>query len=293
MVIIGWAMRGVILAAKLDECGRCQFVGPHLVVRKTYWGTFFWLPVLLVGVRHGLLCSECGDWTSLSFLAVRRAWRSGRLTILRPRPTLAGSAAPPGGASQEDWRILGLAPDASPSEVQAAYRRQAKAIHPDVGGSDAAFGRLSAAYARVAREPQGSAAALDVEEAVAPIVVNPNRGFFDGYLKVWSAAAVLALAVGVTASFIDAPSASANPTTQSDRATEDGRAQRNEPATIPGPRAIPGSAASCPAGTSASRYYEWDDGSLMCESRSNGTSYHFNRVLRQWEPTLALPATYP
>lgn len=42
---------------------------------------------------------------------------------------------------------LDLDPAASPDEIQAAYRRKAKAAHPDAGGSPEAFDRLSRAVA--------------------------------------------------------------------------------------------------------------------------------------------------
>ena len=47
----------------------------------------------------------------------------------------------------EAFAALGLAPGASPTEVRAAYRRLAKAAHPDAAeGSAEAFGALNRAY---------------------------------------------------------------------------------------------------------------------------------------------------
>jgi hypothetical protein len=43
------------------------------------------------------------------------------------------------------WQILGVAPDAGPAEIEAAYRAKAKAAHPDAGGSEAAMAELNAA----------------------------------------------------------------------------------------------------------------------------------------------------
>jgi curved DNA-binding protein CbpA len=43
-------------------------------------------------------------------------------------------------------RLLGLEPGASIAAIKRAYRRLAKAHHPDVGGDVAAFHRLDAAY---------------------------------------------------------------------------------------------------------------------------------------------------
>ena len=43
-------------------------------------------------------------------------------------------------------RLLGLEPGASPQAIKRAYRRLAKAHHPDLGGDVEAFHRLDAAY---------------------------------------------------------------------------------------------------------------------------------------------------
>ncbi len=43
------------------------------------------------------------------------------------------------------WQVLKVKPDASPGEIGTAYRNQARAAHPDTGGSTAAMARLNAA----------------------------------------------------------------------------------------------------------------------------------------------------
>lgn len=43
------------------------------------------------------------------------------------------------------WEVLGLAPGASPAEIQAARRRLAKRAHPDAGGSATAMQAVNAA----------------------------------------------------------------------------------------------------------------------------------------------------
>ena len=43
-------------------------------------------------------------------------------------------------------RLLGLEPGASLAAIKRAYRRLAKAHHPDLGGDVEAFHRLDAAY---------------------------------------------------------------------------------------------------------------------------------------------------
>ena len=49
-------------------------------------------------------------------------------------------------AEEEAAAILGVAPDASPEEVRAAYRDRVLETHPDHGGDEAAFRRVCWAY---------------------------------------------------------------------------------------------------------------------------------------------------
>ena len=56
--------------------------------------------------------------------------------------------------------VLGVRPGASPDEVRAAWRRRARATHPDRGGDEAAFAKVLEAYRRLSGEhaprPPGS-----------------------------------------------------------------------------------------------------------------------------------------
>lgn len=55
------------------------------------------------------------------------------------------------------WQVLGVARDARPEEVRAAYKRRALETHPDTGGESHAFIRVQRAYERlmsVARRPR-------------------------------------------------------------------------------------------------------------------------------------------
>lgn len=44
------------------------------------------------------------------------------------------------------YRVLGVEPDASPDEIQSAWRSTAKRLHPDLGGSVADFQQAEVAY---------------------------------------------------------------------------------------------------------------------------------------------------
>ncbi|MGZ4618916.1 MAG: J domain-containing protein [Frankiaceae bacterium] len=50
------------------------------------------------------------------------------------------------------YEMVGVGAGASAQEIRAAYRRAVRDAHPDLGGSDAAFRRVSAAY-EVLRDP--------------------------------------------------------------------------------------------------------------------------------------------
>jgi len=136
MVIFGWLRRITTLGEKREEC-RCGSIGPHVVARKTYWGHVFWVPVLLFWFRHGMMCTNCGEWTGLSYREVRQALKTGALPLARSRPQFA-------------------------------------AVRPQLADD---FGRLPT-------EP-GFFDAL---------TVNPKRGAFDLYLKVWLVAAAALVA---------------------------------------------------------------------------------------------------
>ncbi len=47
---------------------------------------------------------------------------------------------------RDPWEVLGVRPDAPREVVEAAYRAQAKRLHPDAGGSDADMKTLNAAW---------------------------------------------------------------------------------------------------------------------------------------------------
>ncbi len=49
-------------------------------------------------------------------------------------------------ASNEWWRVLRAPPDATLAEIERAYRRQARVVHPDAGGDAESFRKLRVAY---------------------------------------------------------------------------------------------------------------------------------------------------
>ncbi len=103
-------------------------------------------------------CIPCDRWSAvednlqairLTVAALRGIgrWGAGEMVSAAFR----GFAALPEPAGEGWWSVLGVRPDATRDEVEAAYRRLAKAAHPDAGGSAEAFRELAEAY-RQAKE---------------------------------------------------------------------------------------------------------------------------------------------
>lgn len=51
----------------------------------------------------------------------------------------------------ECYRVLGLSSSATWEEIEQAYRRKAKILHPDHGGDEYAMSKLNAAYLQLRR----------------------------------------------------------------------------------------------------------------------------------------------
>jgi hypothetical protein len=184
---VRWMKRVVILGVKHDECQACHRDGPHLIVRKATWLTIVWIPVVLLRLSHGLLCPVCGEDTSLGFLQVRQALKTGRLPLDRQRPRYeAAVRSLLGRTDPGDWRELGLQPGVTSKALKTRWRELAMTHHPDHGGEAQIFVRMEAAYRRLsaAREIRVSSVP-DPKDLFDPIVKNSKRGFHDAYLKVW------------------------------------------------------------------------------------------------------------
>lgn len=68
-----------------------------------------------------------------------------------------------------DLTILGLGPDASEREIQAAYRAQALSHHPDLGGDAMVMAEISDAYQRLLNgEPRSTPLTTTAERSPVP-----------------------------------------------------------------------------------------------------------------------------
>ncbi|MEN6302280.1 MAG: DnaJ domain-containing protein [Armatimonadia bacterium] len=84
----------------------------------------------------------------------------------------------------ELYQILGIAPDATPEDIKAAYREKAKRWHPDLGGNEAAFQKLQKAYV-VLSDPDERAyydRTGRADRAKADAIEEQARGFFANIL---------------------------------------------------------------------------------------------------------------
>lgn len=74
---------------------------------------------------------------------LRRQERYGVATAAESLQAFQALPAP--GAAREWWQILDVPRSASLADAEAAYRRKARAHHPDAGGSDASMAELNGA----------------------------------------------------------------------------------------------------------------------------------------------------
>jgi hypothetical protein len=85
-VVIGFRMFPIILGTKMEECAACGHVCQHILVRQTWWGCLFWLPVLLLGFKHSMICGNCGAETGIPFPQMVPGVWSRNLPLARQRP---------------------------------------------------------------------------------------------------------------------------------------------------------------------------------------------------------------
>ena len=100
------------------------------------------------------MCFACDKWRdvydniyaigkTLEALRGIERWGTGDMV----EQAFTGFVALP--SPESPWEILGVRPDATAEEIDAAFRAKAKQVHSDLGGSDAAMAELNAARAEL------------------------------------------------------------------------------------------------------------------------------------------------
>jgi hypothetical protein len=93
------------------------------------------------------------EWVVVAVLTVFGAWFA--LSTRRPPgaapPPRPGRMRPAQMSPSEARSLLGVGPAAGPAEIQAAYSRLMRAVHPDKGGTDGLAAQLNAARDRLLR----------------------------------------------------------------------------------------------------------------------------------------------
>lgn len=114
---------------------------------RRLWGKGTARPALALGAIAALVGSLVlavrGAWLDAVLLLGLAAALTGmsRRRAFSPKPASATATMSRGQAAA----LLGLRVDASEEEVQAAYRRLMRAVHPDQGGTEALAAQLNAA----------------------------------------------------------------------------------------------------------------------------------------------------
>jgi hypothetical protein len=105
--------------------------------------------VLSIGMLVGALAVGLrGEWIVSVFLILGALWMA--LSARWPRPQTAEPPAPSSGVSREQaCAILGVETTATEAEIQAAYMRLMRLVHPDRGGASGLAAQLNIARDRL------------------------------------------------------------------------------------------------------------------------------------------------
>lgn len=109
--------------------------------------------LLLAGIASAgaMATAVRGAWAAALLLAGVAAWLWARLSAQRPEPELRREPEPAGlsMSEQKARAVLGVGPEAGAQEIQSAYLRLIRAVHPDRGGTTGLAAELNAARNRL------------------------------------------------------------------------------------------------------------------------------------------------
>jgi hypothetical protein len=134
------ALGGVLLVGYLWLTG-----GKVPILKRREW-RILTAAMALVAFTAAVFVGVRGSWGSAIVLTVVGLWLAASA-----RKTNAAPAGPPTArmGEGEARRILGVGPDATREEIQAAYTRLMRAVHPDKGGTAGLAAQLNAARDRL------------------------------------------------------------------------------------------------------------------------------------------------
>ena len=109
---------------------------------------FITAAVAVVALAGAAYAGLRGAWEPALVLLAVGAW----LALSSRQPPGSASSRPGGRMSAEEARaVLGVGPDAGREEIQAAYLRLMRSVHPDKGGTAGLAAQLNAARDRLTR----------------------------------------------------------------------------------------------------------------------------------------------
>ena len=134
------ALGGALLVGYLWLTG-----GKVPILKRREW-RILTAAVALVAFTAAVFVGVRGSWGATIVLVVVGLWLAAS-----SRKTTGAPAAPPAArmGEGEARRILGVGPNATREEIQAAYTRLMRAVHPDKGGTAGLAAQLNAARDRL------------------------------------------------------------------------------------------------------------------------------------------------
>jgi len=134
------ALGGVLLVGYLWLTG-----GKAPILKRREW-RILTASMALAAFTAAVFVGVRGSWGAAIVLTVVGLWLAASA-----RKTTPVAAAPPAGrmSDAEARRILGVGPGATRAEIQAAYTRLMRAVHPDKGGTAGLAAQLNTARDRL------------------------------------------------------------------------------------------------------------------------------------------------
>ncbi len=155
-IVVGLALLGLLFGGRRVLAAMRAALVAWSRRPLSYWRPVSGLgAVVMLTLAVGLMVRE--DWLpALAFALVS----AGMALSARRRPATGGQKPRPEAASpptavemseREARAMLGVDDDAGPEEIEAAYRRLIRRVHPDLGGAAGLAAQLNAARSRLQR----------------------------------------------------------------------------------------------------------------------------------------------